>query len=133
MPDEKVDTNTFGSIDAYLIEARSIGGLSGSPVFVHLGIVRNIQGQIRHASNPTGIFYLLGLVHGHWDIPENATDNMTEDISGGKINMGIAIVVPAVKIFEIINQPKWIEERQAVMEEGKKKTLPTEDSKAKPS
>jgi hypothetical protein len=34
MLEEKVQTDHFGEIDAYLVEARSIGGLSGSPVFV---------------------------------------------------------------------------------------------------
>lgn len=33
MPEEKVETR-FGLMDAYLIEARSLGGISGSPVFV---------------------------------------------------------------------------------------------------
>ena len=36
MPEEPVQHPSLGPIDAYLIEARSIGGLSGSPVFVHL-------------------------------------------------------------------------------------------------
>ena len=30
--EEKIQTKDFGEIDAYLVEARSIGGLSGSPV-----------------------------------------------------------------------------------------------------
>ncbi len=35
MPEERVPTK-FGMVEAYLIEARSTGGLSGSPVFVSL-------------------------------------------------------------------------------------------------
>src|SRR5882672_2484323 len=34
MPDERIPTAYSGAMDAYLIEARSIGGLSGSPVFI---------------------------------------------------------------------------------------------------
>lgn len=128
MPEEKIDTMAFASIDAYLIESRSIGGLSGSPVFVHLGWVRNVDGQIKFASSPIGIFYLLGLMHGHWDRDERADDNITEDIDGGKVNMGIAIVVPATKILEIINQPELVERRQAEMDVVKKKQLPVEDT-----
>jgi hypothetical protein len=31
-PSEQIQTRAFGRMEAYLIEARSIGGLSGSPV-----------------------------------------------------------------------------------------------------
>src|SRR5205085_3060301 len=34
MPRDKVPTGAFGEMEAYLAEGRSIGGLSGSPVFV---------------------------------------------------------------------------------------------------
>jgi hypothetical protein len=40
MPHEPVATKNRGAIEAYLVEARSVGGLSGSPVLVQLGIVR---------------------------------------------------------------------------------------------
>jgi len=53
MPAEKVPSR-LGSIDGYLIEVRSIGGLSGSPVFVEESHFRT---QRR--------FYLMGLIHGH--------------------------------------------------------------------
>lgn len=40
--DEKIETKTpYGAMEAYLIEARSVGGLSGSPVFVYLGNMRS--------------------------------------------------------------------------------------------
>jgi hypothetical protein len=39
MPSEKIQLENH-LMDAYLIESRSIGGLSGSPVFVNLGDVR---------------------------------------------------------------------------------------------
>jgi hypothetical protein len=35
-PAEKLHTDKFGTIEAFLIELRSLGGLSGSPVFIHL-------------------------------------------------------------------------------------------------
>jgi hypothetical protein len=38
MPDEPVPTKKFGNVEAFLIEIRSLGGLSGSPVFLyHVG------------------------------------------------------------------------------------------------
>lgn len=105
MPEEKVSTE-MGPMDAYLIEARSIGGLSGSPVFAHLGILRLEKGTVLASSNDHGIFYLLGLMHGHWDTERpTVIDIPEEDAPSGRINMGIGIVVPAEKILETINHP----------------------------
>jgi len=126
MPEEKVDTSTFGSIEAYLIEARSIGGLSGSPVFVNLSGIRG--NQIRN-----NVLYLLGLIHGHWDTQEKAIDGLKEDNSGGNVNMGIAIVVPSTKILEVINQPIFAEIRKNVMNDYKKAKMPVEDTPAQDS
>lgn len=120
MPDEKVPTNAFGDIEAYLIELRSIGGLSGSPAFVQETLSSQQLGG-------TGAIYLLGLVHGHWDIPPE-NKSAVKDIRGkGAINMGIAIVIPAKKILEVINQPELVEKRQVAEEELKQQNLPTPD------
>lgn len=101
MPEEPVPTE-LGNIEAYLIEARSIGGLSGSPAFV------------RHTvSLGREEFYLLGLMHGHWDIPPKEKNDAISryDDALGKVNMGIAVVVPAKKILEVINHPELIDMR----------------------
>jgi len=105
MPDEPLPTET-GNMEAYLIEARSIGGLSGSPAFVYETV-------------PVGLgnFYLLGLMHGHWDIPPGKKNDFhINDEIFGKVNMGIAIVVPAKIILEVINHPKLVELRKAAEE-----------------
>lgn len=132
MTEEKIDTRDFGSIEAYLIEARSIGGLSGSPVFVTVTGNR-MGGELPKAGDilfTTGTqHYLLGLIHGHWDRSENAVDGVSQDIDGGQVNMGIAIVVPITKVLEIINQPKWVEIRNVALEAEKKKRSPTVDTK----
>lgn len=105
MVEEKVQAKGFGLIDAYLIEARSIGGLSGSPVFVNLGLVRSINGEMKFATGKP-ILYLLGLVHGHYDVAEPShagapaeTDALTSD----NVNTGIAIIVPISKVKEVID------------------------------
>lgn len=104
MPEEAVATR-LGPMEAYLVEARSIGGLSGSPVFVHLGIARSIDGQVKFAQGGP-IFFLLGLMHGHWDVTElDVDDAMLDEPSRRNINMGIGIVVPAWKISDVLDQP----------------------------
>lgn len=100
IPDEKVvQSRAFGLIDAYLVEARSIGGFSGSPVFV------------KHNENK---FYALGLVHGHWPVDsEEIEDAISEDLTKTihKVNMGIAIIIPASKILETLNHPDLVANR----------------------
>jgi hypothetical protein len=86
IPGEAVPS-AIGPIEAYLIEARSIGGLSGSPAFVREGRL----GEKIH---------FLGLMHGHWDTPATSkNDDLTADEwdTLGRVNLGIAIVVPAKK------------------------------------
>jgi hypothetical protein len=99
IPDEPVPTR-IGMIEAYLIEARSIGGLSGSPAFVY----KRAQGRVK--------LYLMGLMHGHWDIPPENKNDLAITDSFGSVNMGIAIVVPAKKILEVINHPELVAIRQ---------------------
>jgi hypothetical protein len=127
MPEEKVHT-AWGDIDAYLIEARSIGGLSGSPVFAYIGAMRTIGNNMQIGR--TGfLFYLLGLMHGHFDLSKLEMDNLTQDsLTNIQINMGIAIVVPAWKIIEVINQEIFINLRDFTLRQVQAKTLPVTDT-----
>lgn len=109
IPEQKVPLKMFGDMEAYLIEARSLGGISGSPVFVRQTV-------------PLGVspFYLLGIMHGHWDIPVNIEDIIpnnddTEDGVGARgVNMGIAIVTPVKKILETLMRPDLQKKRNEV-------------------
>ena len=111
IPGERIP---FGDdfIDAYLIEARSIGGLSGSPVFVRQTVAMETSSSpmIMTGRRPDGVLhgiggkiYLLGSMIGHWDVPEGFSPTQAE-----AVNMGIAPVVPASKILEIIFQPALV-------------------------
>jgi hypothetical protein len=99
---EKISVSAFGDMDAYLIEARSIGGLSGSPVFANLGFVRSIGGVVKFVNHRDPIYFLLGLVHGHYDSLAESAD------AGGqlneKINTGIAIVTPYYNLLKVIRE-----------------------------
>lgn len=102
----------FGLMDAYLIEARSIGGLSGSPVFIRGTIdVPNTKADSMKATDAE--YYLLGAVHGHWDIREKDLNEgalRTEPNVKG-VNVGIAIVTPAQKILETLNH-EWLKRQR---------------------
>lgn len=114
MTEEKVTTNHFGEIDGYLIEARSIGGLSGSPVFLNLGSSSVIGGNMIIGSGGPR-FLLLGLIHGHYDVEASDVDQLIDDSSAtnqyDQINTGIAIVVPFTKIDSVISS--YIDSHQA--------------------
>ena len=113
MPDEPIPTS-MGFIDGYLIEARSIGGLSGSPVFV--------RSLVRDGAH----IYLMGLMHGHWDIPpENKNDTFDAAGANHAVNMGIAIVVPTTKILEVIDQKELVDDRKRQEEKELEKRIST--------
>jgi hypothetical protein len=123
MPDEKIpgikinQKWTTGEVEAYLIEARSIGGMSGSPVFVrqtvHHKTVDGKTGETLNVLHGLGSQHLLGLVNGHWEI--RASERNKARISAyprgaydDQVNLGIAVVVPCKKIAEVLNHPELI-------------------------
>ncbi|HEV2425786.1 MAG TPA: S1C family serine protease [Terriglobia bacterium] len=122
LPTEQIQTE-LGYADVILVEARSIGGISGSPVFVRntfMTKVKNRRGEddVLFANGP-GVT-LLGLMHGHWDIRESDLNkpSIIHDRQHG-VNMGIAMVVPAAKIQETLYAPDLI----AIRQESERKLL----------
>lgn len=74
--------------ELYLIEMRSIAGLSGSPVFA--------------LSPITNTYFLIGMIHGHHTIKESEIT----------LHTGMALVTPIKRLLEILYQPELIELRQ---------------------
>ena len=116
MPDEPITTRS-GDLNAYLVEARSIGGHSGSPVFVNMEAPRNYSPAKPKASPLAGDdpkpYYLLGLIRGHLrakDSGEYATaDQTAKDLW---VNSGIATVIPVQDIWDTLSQPELEEEEE---------------------
>ncbi len=100
MPREQVPTTLHSLGDVYLVDSHVFGGNSGSPMFV------NLAGQ-RDGGLMVGINYkLLGVVSGFET--ESSTFEMQAVASyAGTVaaNSGIAMVVPAQKVLDIINSP----------------------------
>jgi hypothetical protein len=108
VPNERIPFGTAGMIDAILIESRSIGGLSGSPVFVHEALsLEVVNASGKHQLRGVGDFFLLGVMVGHWDLPPESSFLLRE-----AVNMGISIVVPAEKILDILNRPEMVRYRE---------------------
>jgi hypothetical protein len=117
------DSNTVLGYHAYLIEARSIGGLSGSPVFAYLGPSRVVNNTL---TLDQFTIILLGVIRGHWDHEESGVDFVKNELKN--VNMGIAIATPAQEIRKILFSEEWVNKRRlADVEAAKKKNPITED------
>lgn len=130
MPGEPVAT-LVGDIEAYLVESRSVGGLSGSPVFVDVGHYRieNNTRKVRYGDQK--VMYLLGVMNGHFRAPKKITatadDESSDEATRGDatvvdlgspeakpdsgladeyVNMGIAVVTPIDKVLKVIRESK---------------------------
>jgi hypothetical protein len=113
MPGEPIFLKKLNaSSQVFLIEARSIGGLSGSPVFLHMGHMRLLDADKRGMGKRRTFKglpkYWMGMIHGHYDVDQ------------GPVNMGIAVVIPHERIVDVINSPKEIERRTIEEEKWKK-------------
>jgi hypothetical protein len=116
--EERVLTKDYGQMEAYLIELRSTGGISGSPVFV-----------VEEIDPLDSKIHLMGLIHGHWYIhPETIIDYTIQD-AGTKagINVGVAIVTPASKILDVLNCDDLASWRQKAEADWLSKNSPTPD------
>jgi hypothetical protein len=130
MPSSEPVPSAIGDIhDAYVIEIKSIGGLSGSPTFFHMP-QRDLAGVVPLPVK--SLYYLIGMVHGHWDIPAEAfTDFDVADDKNSqneKINMGMAIVIPCQKIMAFIKENESFKTTRAELErKEREKDFPTLD------
>lgn len=115
IPSEKIRVPAQGGspemqMDAILAEAAAWGGQSGSPAFVYCSIDRQLfAGNRLQLQLPRPA--LLGLIHGHYTI--------SQPISGEEeyrvpLNAGIAILVPAEKIIELLNLPEVVEDLEQI-------------------
>jgi hypothetical protein len=132
LPKERIPVAEFDPMEAYLAEGRSIGGLSGSPVFVRQTVNITLQGD-KGAMLPfagTGQIYFLGLMHGHWRVEKAALEKAGIEASEA-VNMGVSIIVPAHKILEILYQPELVKMRKNIDKEISTATGPVQDSELK--
>jgi hypothetical protein len=101
--DFEVFTRTF---PAYLAEAYSRGGHSGSPAFLYFLLTRK-PGQLTDltAAGPAGVTAVLGVVAAHYDVELEADDPTTG-------NSGIAVIVPAQHIIDLLMAKDSVKERE---------------------
>lgn len=128
LPSEPVRTDS-GYVEAYLIEVRSIAGLSGSPVFLQIPRIRveNDTPQLLDHD----ISLLLGVMIGYHiveskedqiEVPqfqefrEAGAPQMTER------NTGFAVVIPEDRLFELMESEEMSKRLDALVTEHFKKS-----------
>ncbi|WP_241471647.1 hypothetical protein [Mycolicibacterium neoaurum] len=105
VPTELVSTKV-GDIEAYLVEARSAGGLSGSPVFVDAGLFRVVDNVRQYRQGGGPVMFLLGLMNGHWDA--FVDKSMGEGgASAEYVNKGVAVVTPIDVVLNVIRRSPY--------------------------
>jgi hypothetical protein len=113
MPDEPFeDAETGLPFDAYIIEVRSFGGLSGSPVFFieQRGLLANRPVRTYSPLIHQPVF--IGLVRGHWD---ETTTRVRQDLwesETAKANLGLALVTPIAHALEVLTSEPLAKERR---------------------
>lgn len=101
---------------AYLIEAKSWGGHSGSPAFVYLPPYRRFG--IIEIATPEDRMKLLGLIHGHYAISKDVQflgelRNYGTGYVG--VNVGMAMVIPAHHVRELLMREDVVEDRARIL------------------
>lgn len=122
MREELVDS-PLGPLDAYLVEARSIGGLSGAPVFALSGLHRLSSRTNRVYDTGMNHTWLMGLIHGHFDL--NTNDPWTG--SPERLNQGIAIVTPYEYIEEVLHRTEFMDARRPFEDDMRRNASATMD------
>ncbi len=91
---------------AYLTEVRSIGGLSGSPVFVMLGSGRLTDKELDHKLHKG---FLIGLVRGHYESPLPVVKDGKWGLEN--FNEGIAMITPIQEVIKLLYSAELMKSR----------------------
>lgn len=116
--DEPYKTD-HGYIEGVLVESRSIGGTSGSPVFASIPPWKVINGDVQQMD--TKHAYFFGMVAGIW-VTDNPTDGFYEQIgaSVARIVTGISIVISGQDIVGLLRH-SYLQQQRAKIVDAKRK------------
>jgi hypothetical protein len=125
MPLEPIRQDGFDQ-ESFLVEARSIGGYSGSPVFAHIPRTNKGVGYV-HTDFHGGNIMLLGVDWGHindWEPVRDASGRPVNPSNPKQmqvcVNTGMMAVVPAWKLAELLDDGPLAEQRRIETEKARK-------------
>ncbi|MBZ0138897.1 MAG: serine protease [Pseudorhodoplanes sp.] len=138
LPDPKervpIRDRTTGEIvesEVFLIEAQTLDGLSGSPVFMHEVVnLEGMRSDTGYVPKAYGGVRFLGLYTGSWDGEPGAILAADRNLKGAKrIPVGMGTVVPALKLIELLrDHPKMQQNRKQFVEKKKAEGAAVSDS-----
>jgi hypothetical protein len=126
------------TVTAHLIEALAWGGQSGSPVYIHdqyhvfpkpqqpdtFGILLERDSLQRSKITATDVGPpLFGLLYGSFTLPHSVRDSEDAEIGGVSMNTGIAIVIPAENIRQLLWRDKFAKDRERTMVERREQNI----------
>lgn len=121
MPFEPIRNSRGIMQESFLVETRSLGGYSGSPVFIEIDPMVGrpaIHGGDRLAEGAEGGTWLLGVDWGHLPIyePVKEEDRRTNVPERWVVesNSGQMAVVPAWRLQELLNQEELVMQRKSI-------------------
>jgi hypothetical protein len=126
-------------VEGFLVEQQSVSGLSGAPVFARPHAVwENIpaykKGDPKDQTKLVGLVPLdevglLGVWQGAWDAPPDEVRSI--GLPGGvRVPVGMGVVVPAIKIKEILDMPEPRKGRAKLAEAREARSAASLDSAA---
>jgi hypothetical protein len=113
---------------AFLIETRSLGGMSGSPVMFHTEPGRTHKRQPMPTDPNTGLrmapYLLVGILVGTWH-GQYAGDFLPMGeplLTDAEFNSGISVALPVSQIIEVLYQKALCDARNATLERLKQES-----------
>lgn len=133
MPDEPIQSDSGGDVLAYLAEVHSTGGLSGSPVFVTLGLARprwidgggSLSEEAMLRLDTGTRVYLLGLMYGGHSKEVPALDVSEDELRN--LNLGIARVTPIEDVAALLDSDELRAARRAEERQSEARDAATPD------
>jgi hypothetical protein len=140
-PHEKIplqdrSTGEIIEVEAYLVEAQTLEGLSGSPVFIQQFIqVPGLMTPQGGGAAAYGDSKILGVYQGAWDARPGEILAADRNLQGQnqRVPVGMGIVVPGERIIELINDdPEFNTTREDVRRERLRRLAASSDTAFSP-
>ncbi|WP_420406146.1 hypothetical protein [Nisaea sp.] len=125
IPVEPIGGGKTYEVDAYLVEAQGLKGLSGAPVFA--------RQTVTMSKNPRAYSYgslkLLGVWQASWEaLASNARQEQVGSDRPITVPLGMGVVIPAQRILEVLQLPEMVKIRSDATNKKKSRVAATESA-----
>lgn len=123
-------------IEAHLVDQRSLGGLSGAPVYVRpVGYEKFGKGNM-HGMKPIAETMLLGLWQGAWSARPDEVMSLQfptqREAQSATVGVGMGLVTPAQKIKEVLEMDELKNQRDEDRRQLEREKIATPQSISRP-